>query len=140
MQTKATTPLSAAAQPQTRETESAEWLLDVGASVSLDSLPPPETKRWVIRRKAEVVAAVRAGLLSLEEAAHATRSRWKNSSPGSASSTATAFPACASRVFRTTARSIAPSADRRGRLSRDAGPTSQTRHDLPPGGQNLPVS
>ena len=38
------------------------------SSVSLDSLPPPETKRWVIRRKAEVVAAVRAGLLSLEEA------------------------------------------------------------------------
>jgi len=67
MQTKATTPLSAA-QPQSREAESAEWLLDIGSSVSLDSLPPPETKRWVIRRKAEVVAAVRAGLLSLEEA------------------------------------------------------------------------
>ena len=31
-------------------------------------LPPPDTKRWVIRRKAEVVAAVRGGLLSLEEA------------------------------------------------------------------------
>ena len=68
MQTKATTPLSAAAQPQSREAESAEWLLDIGSNVSLDSLPPPETKRWVIRRKAEVVAAVRAGLLSLEEA------------------------------------------------------------------------
>jgi Protein of unknown function (DUF1153) len=68
MQTKATTPLSAAAQSQSRETESAEWLLDIGSNVSLDSLPPPETKRWVIRRKAEVVAAVRAGLLSLEEA------------------------------------------------------------------------
>jgi hypothetical protein len=67
MQTKATTPLSAA-QPQAREAESAEWLLDIGSGVSLDSLPPPETKRWVIRRKAEVVAAVRAGLLSLEEA------------------------------------------------------------------------
>ena len=68
MQTKATTPLSAAAQPQSREAEGAEWLLDIGSNVSLDSLPPPETKRWVIRRKAEVVAAVRAGLLSLEEA------------------------------------------------------------------------
>jgi len=68
MQTKATTPLSADAQPQSRDAESAEWLLDIGANVSLDSLPPPETKRWVIRRKAEVVAAVRAGLLSLEEA------------------------------------------------------------------------
>ena len=31
-------------------------------------LPSPNTKRWVIRRKAEVVAAVRGGLLSLDEA------------------------------------------------------------------------
>jgi len=68
MQTKATTRLSAASQQQSREAEGAEWLLDIGSNVSLDSLPPPETKRWVIRRKAEVVAAVRAGLLSLEEA------------------------------------------------------------------------
>jgi hypothetical protein len=33
-----------------------------------DKLPPPETRRWVARRKAQVVAAVRAGLLTLEEA------------------------------------------------------------------------
>jgi len=39
-----------------------------GAPLTLDSLPPPNTKRWVIRRKAEVVAAVRGGLISLEEA------------------------------------------------------------------------
>ena len=45
-----------------------DWLVDIGAGITLDSLPPPETKRWVIRRKAEVVAAVRAGLLSLDEA------------------------------------------------------------------------
>src|ERR1700689_2431548 len=31
-------------------------------------LPSPDTKRWVIRRKAAVVAAVRAGILSLEQA------------------------------------------------------------------------
>jgi hypothetical protein len=31
-------------------------------------LPPPDTKRWVMRRKAEVVAGVRSGLISLEEA------------------------------------------------------------------------
>jgi hypothetical protein len=31
-------------------------------------LPPPDTKRWVPRRKAQVVAAVRAGALSLDEA------------------------------------------------------------------------
>jgi hypothetical protein len=31
-------------------------------------LPGPETKRWVPRRKAEVVAAVKGGLISLDEA------------------------------------------------------------------------
>ena len=31
-------------------------------------LPPPDTKRWVMRRKAEVVAGVRSGLISLDEA------------------------------------------------------------------------
>lgn len=36
--------------------------------VTLDDLPPPDTKRWVIRRKAEVVAAVRNGVITLEEA------------------------------------------------------------------------
>jgi hypothetical protein len=30
--------------------------------------PPSNTKRWVIRRKAEVVAAVRGSLLSLDDA------------------------------------------------------------------------
>lgn len=35
---------------------------------SLADLPPPETRRWVARRKAQVVAAVRAGVLELEEA------------------------------------------------------------------------
>jgi Protein of unknown function (DUF1153) len=44
------------------------WLELVGPIASLDSLPPPDTKRWVIRRKAEVVAAVRAGIISLEDA------------------------------------------------------------------------
>jgi Protein of unknown function (DUF1153) len=35
--------------------------------VSVD-LPPPGVKRWVIRRKAAVVAAVRSGAIGLEEA------------------------------------------------------------------------
>ena len=39
-----------------------------GKPLTRAALPPPETKRWVIRRKAEVVAAVRGGLLSLEDA------------------------------------------------------------------------
>ncbi len=39
-----------------------------GRPMTLQDLPPKETKRWVIRRKAEVVAAVRGGLISLEDA------------------------------------------------------------------------
>jgi Protein of unknown function (DUF1153) len=39
-----------------------------GRHLTLADLPSPQTKRWVIRRKAEVVAAVRGGLLSMEEA------------------------------------------------------------------------
>lgn len=39
-----------------------------GSPLTLADLPSPETERWVIRRKAEVVAAVRGGLLSLEDA------------------------------------------------------------------------
>lgn len=39
-----------------------------GTPLSIDDLPAPDTKRWVARRKAEVVAAVRGGLLSLEDA------------------------------------------------------------------------
>ena len=39
-----------------------------GSPLTIADLPPPSTRRWVIRRKAEVVAAVRGGLLSLEDA------------------------------------------------------------------------
>jgi hypothetical protein len=39
-----------------------------GRRLTLNDLPVPDTVRWVIRRKAEVVAAVRGGLLSMEEA------------------------------------------------------------------------
>ena len=39
-----------------------------GAPLTINDLPPPNTQRWVIRRKAEVVAAVRGGLLSLDDA------------------------------------------------------------------------
>jgi hypothetical protein len=39
-----------------------------GSPLTIADLPAPGTKRWVIRRKAQVVAAVRGGLLSLEEA------------------------------------------------------------------------
>ncbi|MFM8748224.1 MAG: DUF1153 domain-containing protein [Aestuariivirga sp.] len=39
-----------------------------GSPLTVADLPPAGNQRWVIRRKAEVVAAVRGGLLSLEEA------------------------------------------------------------------------
>ena len=39
-----------------------------GSPLTIADLPPRDTKRWVVRRKAELVAAVRGGLLSLEEA------------------------------------------------------------------------
>jgi len=39
-----------------------------GRTITLADLPQRETTRWVTRRKAEVVAAVQGGLLSLDEA------------------------------------------------------------------------
>jgi hypothetical protein len=45
--------------------------LEVGPDreiVALDELPPPHTTRWGARRKAQVVAAVQAGLLTIDEA------------------------------------------------------------------------
>jgi Protein of unknown function (DUF1153) len=38
-----------------------------GSRLTITDLPTPGTKRWVARRKAEVVAAVCGGLISLEE-------------------------------------------------------------------------
>jgi hypothetical protein len=39
-----------------------------GNLLRAEDLPPSNTRRWVVRRKAEVVAAVQAGLLSQEAA------------------------------------------------------------------------
>ncbi len=39
-----------------------------GRTLTLADLPPPDTTRWVVRRKAEVVVAVREGLLTREGA------------------------------------------------------------------------
>lgn len=36
--------------------------------ITADELPSPSTTRWVARRKAQVVSAVRSGLLSIDEA------------------------------------------------------------------------
>ena len=40
----------------------------MGGTRCLEQLPHPNTKRWVVRRKAAVVAAVRSGGITLEEA------------------------------------------------------------------------
>lgn len=52
----------------TRDRTIASIIGPEGQPLTRDSLPAPNTKRWVIRRKAEVVAAVRGGLLTLDEA------------------------------------------------------------------------
>jgi len=39
-----------------------------GALMTVHDLPPANTTRWVARRKAQVVAGVRSGLISLDEA------------------------------------------------------------------------
>ena len=39
----------------------------LGEPLTLEDLPSPSTKRWVVRRKAEVVAAVNGGLLTIDE-------------------------------------------------------------------------
>ena len=41
-----------------------------GSPLTIADLPSPNTRRWVVRRKAEVVAAVSGGLLSIDEACH----------------------------------------------------------------------
>jgi len=41
-------------------------ILPCTSVVAMD-LPPPDTKRWVARRKAVIVNAVRSGAISLEE-------------------------------------------------------------------------
>ena len=49
--------------------QTVRWALGpLGERLTLDKLPPPGTRRWVIRRKAEVVCAVQGGLLTREEA------------------------------------------------------------------------
>ncbi|MFV3126045.1 DUF1153 domain-containing protein [Niveispirillum sp. KHB5.9] len=63
-------PLNPAATSRLRaESEAdAQGIADGSGRLTLDDLPPPDTRRWVMRRKAEVVAGVRAGLLSVEDA------------------------------------------------------------------------
>jgi hypothetical protein len=38
------------------------------SGITIGDLPSPDTQRWTIRRKAAVVAGVRAGLITIEQA------------------------------------------------------------------------
>ena len=42
-------------------------IIDHKQTMMLKELPPPNTKRWVIRRKAAVVAAVKNGAITLDD-------------------------------------------------------------------------
>jgi Protein of unknown function (DUF1153) len=44
------------------------FLAAVDPACRMAELPPPDVKRWTIRRKAAVVTAVAAGAITLEEA------------------------------------------------------------------------
>ena len=51
-----------------QKTRPAHVIGPLGELLTLDSLPRRNTIRWVARRKAEVVAAVAGGLLTIDEA------------------------------------------------------------------------
>jgi hypothetical protein len=53
---------------ETRSARPVQVIGPLGEPLTLASLPPPSTTRWVVRRKAEVVSAVNGGLLSVDEA------------------------------------------------------------------------
>jgi hypothetical protein len=56
-------------QPQRLNSKGQKYVIGpTGTPLTLDDLPPADTQRWVIRRKAEVVAAVRGGLISVDDA------------------------------------------------------------------------
>ncbi len=74
-----------------------------GAPMTRDDLPPPTLKRWVTRRKAEVVMAVRAGVIDRDEACRRYGIAAENCCRGSACWTIMASRACAPPGCRTTA-------------------------------------
>ena len=52
---------------EVQEIRQARVIGPLGEPLTVDTLPPPGTTRWVVRRKAEVVAAVNGGLLSVDQ-------------------------------------------------------------------------
>lgn len=53
---------------ENQKIRAAQVIGPLGEALTVDSLPSPSTTRWVVRRKAEVVAAVSGGLLTVDEA------------------------------------------------------------------------
>jgi hypothetical protein len=49
------------------DTRSKQVIGPLGEPLTVADLPSPSTRRWVVRRKAEVVAAVNGGLLTIDE-------------------------------------------------------------------------
>jgi hypothetical protein len=61
--------MSQARETQNQAHDSKAYVVGpTGGRLTLDDLPPPGAMHWVDRRKAEVVAAVRGGLISFEQA------------------------------------------------------------------------
>ena len=51
-----------------RNVRAASVIGPLGDVLTLDTIPPVRAARWIARRKAEVVAAVEGGLLTIDEA------------------------------------------------------------------------
>jgi len=70
--------------PEKEKTGPAEVVSPEGEALSWADLPPSTIRRWSARRKAEVVGAVAAGLLTVEEAcaryslSHEEFTRWQS--------------------------------------------------------------
>ena len=61
--------MSQAYDTQNQAHDTANYVIGpTGSRLTLSDLPPPGAMHWVDRRKAEVVAAVRGGLISFEQA------------------------------------------------------------------------
>ena len=69
---------------------------------TVGDLPSPKTQRWVARRKAAVVTALRSGMITIRKPFVATTPPKRNSSPGSVRLKPRAFRVCAPRAFSNT--------------------------------------
>ena len=69
---------------------------------TVGDLPPPKTQRWVARRKAAVVTAVRSCTITMRKPYVASTPPKRNSSPGSVRLKLRAFRVCAPRAFSNT--------------------------------------